>query len=124
MPDSNNQYQMMETQGYVVQSNKLIQSRQKLNWVEAKLVRLAIMQVLKNDKKFDAYKIPIKTFCELLNIDLDLYCGKNAKKYVMALPESRYRYNVEKIGRLSLGCHFVSIKAKREMLQKVRLQLS
>ena len=80
MPDSNNQYQMMETQGYVVQSNKLIQSRQKLNWVEAKLVRLAIMQVLKNDKKFDAYKIPIKTFCELLNIDLDLYCGKNAKK--------------------------------------------
>ena len=80
MPDSNNQCQMMETQGYVVQSNKLIQSRQKLNWVEAKLVRLAIMQVLKNDKKFDAYKIPIKTFCELLNIDLDLYCGKNAKK--------------------------------------------
>lgn len=80
MPDSNNQYQMMETQGYVVQSNKLIQSRQKLNWVEAKLVRLAIMQVLKNDKKFDTYKIPIKTFCELLNIDLDLYCGKNAKK--------------------------------------------
>lgn len=80
MSDMNSQYQMMETQGYVVQSNKLIQSRQKLNWVEAKLVRLAIMQVLKNDKKFDAYRIPIKTFCELLNIDLDLYCGKNAKK--------------------------------------------
>lgn len=76
----NPKYHLMETQGYVVQSNKLIQSRQKLNWVEAKLVRLAIMQVLRNDTKFDAYKIPIKTFCELLNIDLDLYCGKNAKK--------------------------------------------
>ena len=74
------EYALIDRKGYVVQSNALIRSRQKLNWVEAKLVRLAIMQILRNDKQFLAYRIPIKVFCELLNIELDQYCGKKAKK--------------------------------------------
>lgn len=79
MVDKENLVQI-EKQGYVVQSNSLIFSKQKLNKMESKLIRLAIMQIFRNDKEFKAYKIPITTFCRLLNVDLDLYCGKQAHK--------------------------------------------
>ena len=85
MEENSSNYSLMNNQGFVVQSNDLIRSRQHLDWIEAKLVRLAIMQVMRNDKQFFPYKIPIKTFCDLLNIDLDLYCGKKAQKICAGL---------------------------------------
>lgn len=54
---------------YVVQANDLIGGKQNLNLNEAKLVRMAIMQVVKEDTDFKPYILSIKELGHILNID-------------------------------------------------------
>lgn len=54
---------------YVVQANKLITGKQTLTVNEAKLLRLAIMQIVKEDSEIKPYIVKITDLAELLNID-------------------------------------------------------
>jgi len=54
----------------VIQANELVRSQQdSLTLLEAKLVRLAIAQILKNDDDFRTYEIDIISLSKLLKID-------------------------------------------------------
>ena len=54
----------------VLQANELVRSQQdNLTLLEAKLVRLAIAQILKNDDDFRTYEIDIISLAKLLKID-------------------------------------------------------
>lgn len=50
-------------------SNSLIRSKSNLSLNEIKLLRITIMQVVKEDKDFKSYKISIKKLVEMLGID-------------------------------------------------------
>lgn len=65
----------MKTQGYVVQDNRLIVAKQSLSRAQAMLIRLAITQCQKNDTGFKEYKVSLKKFCDLLGLNMDVYCG-------------------------------------------------
>lgn len=54
---------------YVVQANTLIGGKQALKLNSAKLIRAAIMQVVKEDTELKPYIITIKEFADLLQID-------------------------------------------------------
>jgi len=58
-----------DASNYVVQANSLIGGRQALKLNSAKLIRSAIMQVVKEDTELKPYMITIKEFAELLQID-------------------------------------------------------
>ncbi|MCM1561080.1 MAG: replication initiation protein [Butyrivibrio sp.] len=58
-----------DASNYVVQANTLIGGRQALKLNSAKLVRAAVMQVVKEDTELKPYIITIKEFSELLQID-------------------------------------------------------
>ena len=58
-----------DSSNYVVQANSLIGGRQALKLNSAKLVRAAIMQVVKEDTELKPYIITIKEFASLLQID-------------------------------------------------------
>lgn len=52
----------------VVMSNDLIKSKSNLSLNEIKLLRLAIMQVIKEDTDFQTYKVNVTDLAKLLNI--------------------------------------------------------
>lgn len=58
-----------DASNYVVQANSLISGRQALKLNSAKLIRSAIMQVVKDDDELKPYVITIKDFARLLQID-------------------------------------------------------
>jgi len=58
-----------DASNYVVQANTLIGGRQALKLNSAKLIRAAIMQVVKEDAELKPYIITIKKFASLLQID-------------------------------------------------------
>lgn len=58
-----------DASNYVVQANSLIGGRQALKLNSAKLIRSAIMQVVKEDDELKPYVITIKDFARLLQID-------------------------------------------------------
>lgn len=58
-----------DSSNYVVQANTLIGGKQALKLNSAKLIRAAIMQVVKEDTDLKPYIITIKEFAELLQID-------------------------------------------------------
>lgn len=56
----------------VVQANELIRSKQDdLTLLEAKIVRLAISQILKDDNEFNTYRCDIVEFAEFLGVSKD-----------------------------------------------------
>lgn len=58
-----------DSSNYVVQANSLIGGKQALKLNSAKLIRSAIMQVVKGDEELKPYIITIKEFAQLLQID-------------------------------------------------------
>lgn len=56
-------------ENYVVQSNNLIRGKQSLTLNEAKLIRAAIMQIVKEDTEFKAYSLSAKEFADLLSVN-------------------------------------------------------
>lgn len=58
----------LDTRNYVVQSNELIGGRQALKLNSAKLIRSAIMQVVREDEELKPYVITIKELSELINV--------------------------------------------------------
>lgn len=58
-----------DSSNYVVQANSLVGGRQSLKLNSAKLVRAAIMQIVKEDTEMKPYVITIKEFANLLQID-------------------------------------------------------
>lgn len=58
-----------DASNYVVQTNSLIGGRQALKLNSAKLIRSAIMQVVKEDEELKPYIITIKEFAGMLQID-------------------------------------------------------
>ncbi|MDE6435184.1 MAG: replication initiation protein [Lachnospiraceae bacterium] len=58
-----------DASNYVVQANNLIGGRQALKLNSAKLIRSAIMQVVREDRELKPYIITIKEFAQLLQID-------------------------------------------------------
>lgn len=58
----------MDTTNYVVQSNALVGGKQALKLNSAKLIRSAIMQVVKEDEELKPYIITIHDLSELLHI--------------------------------------------------------
>lgn len=58
-----------DPRNYVVQANSLIGGRQALKLNSAKLIRSAIMQVVKEDDELKPYIITIKDFAKLLQVD-------------------------------------------------------
>lgn len=58
-----------DSSNYVVQANSLIGGRQSLKLNSAKLIRAAIMQIVKEDTELKPYVITIKEFANLLQID-------------------------------------------------------
>lgn len=58
-----------DSSNYVVQSNNLVGGRQALKLNSAKLIRAAIMQIVKEDDALKPYIITIKDFANLLHID-------------------------------------------------------
>lgn len=58
-----------DSSNYVVQANTLIGGKQALKLNSAKLIRAAIMQVVKEDTELKPYIITIKEFADLLQID-------------------------------------------------------
>ena len=64
----------LNSNNLVVMSNDLIKSKSNLSLNEIKILRLAIMQVIKEDKDLQTYKVNITDLAELLNIDRhDIY---------------------------------------------------
>lgn len=59
----------MNSQNMVVQANNFILGRQDLTLNEAKLVRLAIMQIVANDIEFQAYSVSPSEFAAIVGID-------------------------------------------------------
>jgi plasmid replication initiation protein len=75
MPRGNKQYPgqlsfdfCLDTRNYVVQANSLVGGKQALKLNSAKLIRAAIMQVVKDDEELKPYKITITELAELLDI--------------------------------------------------------
>lgn len=58
----------LDTRNYVVQSNELIGGRQALKLNSAKLIRSAIMQVVREDEELKPYVITIKELSDLINV--------------------------------------------------------
>lgn len=58
----------LDTRNYVVQANNLIGGKQALKLNSAKLIRSAIMQVVRDDKELKPYIITIKDLAELLQV--------------------------------------------------------
>lgn len=58
----------LDTRNYVVQANNLIGGRQALKLNSAKLIRSAIMQIVRDDEELKPYVISIKDLSELLGI--------------------------------------------------------
>lgn len=58
----------LDSRNYVCQHNKLISGIQTLKLNSAKLVRAAIMQVVKEDMEFKPYVITVAELAELLNV--------------------------------------------------------
>ena len=58
----------LDTRNYVVQANNLIGGKQALKLNSAKLIRSAIMQVVRDDEELKPYAISIKDLSELLEI--------------------------------------------------------
>ena len=58
-----------DSTNYVVQSNLLVMSKQTLKLNSSKIIRAAIMQVVKEDMDFKIYKISLKELADLLGID-------------------------------------------------------
>ena len=58
----------LDTKNYVVQANNLIGGKQALKLNSAKLIRSAIMQVVRDDEELKPYIITIKDLAELLDI--------------------------------------------------------
>ena len=58
----------LDTNNYVVQSNTLICGKQALKLNSAKLIRSAIMQVVKEDEELNPYIISIQKLSDLLHI--------------------------------------------------------
>ena len=58
-----------DSSNFVLQANTLIGGRQALKINSAKLIRAAIMQVVKEDTELKPYIITIKEFADLLQID-------------------------------------------------------
>lgn len=58
----------LDVGNYVVQANELIGGKQALSLNSAKLIRAAIMQVVKEDEELKPYIISISDFAELLNV--------------------------------------------------------
>ena len=56
-------------QNKVVMHNNLIKSKSNLSLAETKLLRLTIMQVVKEDKDFKTYNVSIIKLAELLNVN-------------------------------------------------------
>lgn len=59
----------LDTDNLVVMSNDLIKSKSNLSLNEIKILRLAIMQVIKEDKDFQTYRVNITDLAKLLDID-------------------------------------------------------
>ena len=58
----------IDTRNYVVQANSLIGGKQALKLNSAKLIRSAIMQVVREDEELKPYVITIKELSELLGV--------------------------------------------------------
>lgn len=58
----------IDTRNYVVQANNLIGGKQALKLNSAKLIRSAIMQVVKEDEELKPYIVTIKDLSELLGV--------------------------------------------------------
>lgn len=58
----------LDTRNYVVQANNLIGGKQALKLNSAKLIRSAIMQVVRDDEELKPYVITIKDLAELLQV--------------------------------------------------------
>lgn len=58
----------LDTRNYVVQANALIGGKQALKLNSAKLIRSAIMQVVRDDEELKPYIITINELSELLNV--------------------------------------------------------
>lgn len=58
----------LDARNYVVQANNLIGGRQALKLNSAKLIRSAIMQVVRDDEELKPYIITIKDLAELLGV--------------------------------------------------------
>lgn len=59
----------LNSSNLVVMSNDLIKSKSNLSLNEVKILRLAIMQVIKEDKDLQTYKVNVTDLAELLDID-------------------------------------------------------
>lgn len=59
----------LNTENYVVMSNDLIKSKSNLSLHALKILRIAIMQVIKEDTDFQTYRVNIKDLADLLSID-------------------------------------------------------
>lgn len=58
----------LDSRNYVCQANKLIGGKQALKLNSAKLIRAAIMQIVKGDEDLNLYTITIKELASLLNV--------------------------------------------------------
>ena len=58
----------MDARNYVCQANTLVGGKQALKLNSAKLIRAAIMQVVKGDEELKPYIITIKDLSELLGV--------------------------------------------------------
>lgn len=64
----------LDTRNYVVQANTLIGGKQALKLNSAKLIRSAIMQVVRDDEELKPYIITVNELSELLNVSAsDIY---------------------------------------------------
>ena len=58
----------LDTRNYVCQANTLVGGKQALKLNSAKLIRAAIMQVVKGDEELKPYIISIRDLAELLGV--------------------------------------------------------
>ena len=54
---------------YAVMANTIIKGKQTMSLQEARLIRLLITQIAKNDKDFKTYKVNIQELAEFLEVD-------------------------------------------------------
>ena len=63
----------LDTRNYVCQANALVGGKQALKLNSAKLIRAAIMQIVRDDEELKPYIITISELAELLNVPKAIY---------------------------------------------------
>lgn len=114
------------TDNWVVMGNSLLRGKSALNYNQAKLLRLTIMQVKIDDDEIGAYHIKAKELAELLNLDVSNY-SRDLQKLCYDLAEKTVKiatYNPKKPWKVMPWIGYIEYTDTAEIIIQLNAWLS